>query len=317
MVQTYTAFALALRSSFPLPGMVPAAGDGLPSLVLDLETPEELQAAWSGAPASSRWRGRLGDGEDLTIEWGTSGDLLFAYGDRARYRLDASGSRLGCAPKDAASLDWQRVLLNRVLPNVSLSRGREALHASAVETPDGAIAVAAPSGMGKSTLASELMRRGWPLFADDVLVLSRGPDAVEAHPSGPHMNVAMEIVDAVDPELGTTLGVLAGERWIAARAASRKARQVAAIVLLERGPKRTLEAQPLPASPLTLAPYMLGHLADDDGRKADRFSLYSDLVESAKLVRLTGGVADGPRDLADLIERTFDLSGPAAVKGAA
>src|SRR5207245_620438 len=112
---------------------------------------------------------------------------------------DADGGRLGCAPRDVTMLDWQRVLLSRVLPNVSLARGREALHASAVETPLGILAVAAPSGTGKSTLAGELMNRGWPLFADDVLVLSRGSGGVEAHPASPHMNVGDGAVGSVAP----------------------------------------------------------------------------------------------------------------------
>lgn len=235
MLESYAAFGLALRSSFPLPGMAPARGDGLPSITLALETPAELQAAWSEALASSPWRGRLGDGQDFTIEWGVGGDLLFTYGERAFFRLDASRARLGCAPRDPSALDWQRVLLSRILPSVSVANGREALHASAVETPLGVVAVAAPSGMGKSTLASELVLRGWPLFADDVLVLCLETETVVAHPGSPHMNLASEAPGAARPEgLGTVLGTLAGERWIAVRGASREARPVAAVVLLER-----------------------------------------------------------------------------------
>ena len=50
--------------------------------------------------------------------------------------------------------------------------GHEALHAAALDSPDGVVAIMAPSGAGKSTLALELLRQGWPLFADDVLTLS-------------------------------------------------------------------------------------------------------------------------------------------------
>jgi hypothetical protein len=313
----YAAFGLTLRSSFPLPGMRPVGDGGLPSLTLALETPTELRAAWSGSLASSPWRGRLGDGEDFTVEWGVDGDLLFTYGERALFRLDAGGGRLGCAPWDPSALDWQRVLLSRVLPNVSIANGREALHASAVETPLGVIVVAAPSGMGKSTLASELMRRGWPLFADDVLVLGRGAEAVEAHPSGPHMNLPGTTTSALWPEeLGTVLGDLSGERWVAAGRGAREARQVAAVVLLERAPGLSLEAESLSPSPLVLAPYMLG-LPDDDGRDASRFALYSDLAESATLWRLTADPVDRPAEIAEVLERTLGLIAPAAVRGAA
>ena len=318
MAETYTAFGLTLRSSFPLPGMAPAEDDGLPALDLGLVTARELEEAWSGALSPSPWRGRLGDGSELTIEWGRGGDLLFACGGRARFHLDAGGTRLRCAPLEAADLDWQRVLLNRVLPNAGLARGREALHASAVETPLGVVAVAAPSGAGKSTLAGEMMRRGWSLFADDVLVLGRGVDGIEAHPASPHMNVASGAVDSsTAEELGETLGILGGERWIAVPDASGEAARVAAVVLLERKPGLPLEAQPLPTSPLVLAPYMLG-LPDEEERGARRrFALYSDLIESATLLQLTADPADPPADLVDAIQQGLDLSAPLAVRGAA
>lgn len=319
MVETFTAFGLTLRSAFPLPGMTPAGGDDLSALDLDLDlvTARELDAAWSGALGPSPWRGRLGDGEELTIEWGRERDLLFSYGERTRFLLDASGERLLCAPREPAALDWQRVLLSRVLPNVSVARGREALHASAVDTPLGVVAIAAPSGTGKSTLASELIRRGWPLFADDVLTLGRGGEGVEAYPSAPHMNLNPDDVDFIaPPATHETLGVLSGERWVAVRETTREPRPVAAIFFFEREPRLALEAEPVHVSPLTLVPFMLG-LPDERGREAPRFALYSDLVDSARLLRLTADLADRPTDIADAVERTLGLRASLAMEGAA
>ena len=317
MLESYAAFGLALRSDFPLLGMARSEADDLSPLTLSLKTPAELQADWSGARASSPWRGRLGDGQDFMMERGVDGDLLFTYGERALFRLDEGRTRLGCAPRDPSALDWQRVLLGRILPNVSITNGREALHASAVETPLGVVAVAAPSGMGKSTLASELVRRGWPLFADDVLTLSPGAEAVNAHPASPHMNLASETAGAARPEeLGTVLATLAGERWTTVRGASSEVRPVAAVVFLERALGLSLEAEPLSPSPLAFAPYMLG-LPDDASRDASRFALFSDLAESAALLRLAADLADGPADLAETLERALGLEAPFTVRGAA
>jgi hypothetical protein len=49
-------------------------------------------------------------------------------------------------------------------------RGELPLHASALIAPDGAraVALAGHSGVGKSTTAHELVRRGWALLADDL-----------------------------------------------------------------------------------------------------------------------------------------------------
>jgi len=310
----YVGYGLSLHSSFPLPGMAQTRLEGPPSLGLALEAPAELEAAWSGPVGPSPWRGRLGDGQVLTIERGVEGDLRFAYGDRACFRLNPTGDRLGCAPRDARHLDWQRVLLSRVLPNVSIAHGNEALHACAVETPLGVVAVAAPSGTGKSSLARELMRRGWPLVADDVLILSRGVDAIEAQAATPHMNISADAGGSDD--LGETLANLAGESWFAARRTANGARRVAAIVILERGPGLALETRSLPRTPLALAPYMLG-LPDDEGRDASRFALYSDLVESARLMQLSGGPEDRPEALADALESSLGLRSPVVTEGAA
>jgi hypothetical protein len=315
MKTRYVAYGLELYSSFRLSGMTPAAREGLPSLVLELATPSELTTSWSGPEGSPEWRGRLGDGCELSIERGIAEDLLFSYGDRARFLLDASGRSLTCAPR-RAGLDWQRALLGKVLPSISVKRGYEALHASAVESPQGVVAVLAPSGMGKTTLAIELMRRGWPLFADDVLTLSDVGGDVWAHPGTPHMNVAESQTEAVAREqIGATRGILAGERWVAAPAETHEPRTVRLLCLLERCSAFSLDAQVLAPSPLPLAPYMLG-LSGDAGRARRRFALYANLMSSTTLMRLSCGDGDGPGDLADLIEQALAVAGPTFALGA-
>src|SRR6202007_423011 len=115
-----------LRASFPLPGMV-AHGDEteeLPALTLDLMSSGELENLWSGPDGPPIWRGRLGDGVDLTIEQGAREDLRYAYGDRARLRLDPEREVLACAPLQAG-LDWQRALIGKVLASVSVICGYE------------------------------------------------------------------------------------------------------------------------------------------------------------------------------------------------
>lgn len=311
MTMHYVAFGLELRASFPLPGMVSDEAEELPSLELELMTPGELERAWSGANGPPEWRGRLGDGLDLVIERGTAGDRLFSYGDRApsdgdraRFRLHPDMRRLDCVPT-RPGLDWQRVLITKVLSSISVMRGYEALHAAAVDSPEGVVAIMAPSGAGKSTLAIELLRRGWPLVSDDVLILEQTQGAVRAHPGTPHMNLAESLPDAIDPHtLGSTLGMLAGERWLTIHTTATHPRPLRMLCLLERGPGLPLETHTLPSNPLLLAPYMLG-LSTDAERQRNRFGLYADLMESAALVRLTAGLKHQPEQLANLLEQTL------------
>lgn len=312
---SYVAFGLRLQSDFPLPGMRPRDTEGLPSLRIETVPAQRLEADWSSGTGGRAWRGRLGDGTELTIERGEAGDLRIANGERATYRLDRTGSRLQCAPRDPDQLAWQRVLLGRVLPLASLAHGNEALHASAVQCERGVVAIAAPSGEGKSTLTAELIARGWPHFTDDVLVLAAGPGGPVAHPGTPHANLTARGAGADPHSLGEILDVRGGESWTAVSASALAPCEVAAVFLLERRPGLALRTSSLPDSPLTLAPYMLG-LPDEQEAESRRFSTYSDLAQSARFLKLEADRRTRPAELADAVQRALEAQPALAGAGA-
>jgi hypothetical protein len=83
----------------------------------------------------------------------------------------------------SARLDWLRdTFYQSVLPMALQASGKEALHASAIETTYGTIAFCAISECGKSTIAYGLSRRGHPLWADDAVVFEISDRGVWAHP---------------------------------------------------------------------------------------------------------------------------------------
>jgi hypothetical protein len=311
MGMRYLAYGLDLHAAFPLAGMTsvgpsaPPLAAGLPSLSLELVEPARLEGSWSGASGAIEWSGALGDGRELTIQSGMAGELLFTYADRTRFLLDETMQRLECAPVHE-DLHWQRVLLGRVLPDVAITLGYEALHASAVLAPHGVLAICAPSGMGKTTMALALARRGWPPFTDDVLMIGSADGGVRAYPGTPHMNLDMDAheADSLDA-IESTLGVLAGERWVKVRTSAHEPSPVCMICLLERGPGLALEASVLPSSPLPLAPYMLG-FGEDSRRERARFARYADLMGEATLVALRCDLSEPPTVLGELIEQRLD-----------
>jgi hypothetical protein len=69
-----------------------------------------------------------------------------------------------------------------VLPMVLQMRGQEVLHASAVITSQGVVALCAVSKIGKSTTAFGLSRWGWPLWADDAVAFETLDSGVRALP---------------------------------------------------------------------------------------------------------------------------------------
>ncbi len=279
MMETcYVAYGLQLTSEFELPGMRIAtlANDRLPAITLGLRTRGDLRAQWSGAPGPPEWSGRLGDGLALVIERGTAGDVLFSYGDRAQFRLSPDMTQLDCAPREEG-LDWQRVLIGKVLSTISLMHGYEALHAAVIDSPEGVVAIMAPSGSGKSTLAVELLGRGWPLFSDDILVLQDTGGAVLAHAGTPHMNLAVSQPNSIDPQtIGDTIAILTGERWLVAHSTRMEPRPVRMLCVLTRAEGLRVGAHRLSSSPLPLAPYMLG-LATDMERQRSCFELVREL----------------------------------------
>ncbi len=224
------AFGLSLSFEMPPPGAWKEHGGGEPSLRLGSATREEIDGDWSGRDAVG-WEAGI-DGAPFVVERGIAGDHRFAHGERSLHLLAADRALLRSAFDGEAGPERWRILLDSVLFSVALIRGYEALHAGAVAAERGAVAIVAGSGGGKSTLLAELLRRGLPLFADDVVVLEPGGDGPPlAHPGPPLMTVPASI----DPLPGAEIAALGEERWVAVPAFG-EAIPLGALVLLDRRP---------------------------------------------------------------------------------
>ncbi len=89
-------------------------------------------------------------------------------------------------PLDRRFAVWQ--VYNFVLEELAGTLGdRFLLHAASLERDGRAIAIAGPSGFGKTTLALHLAFRGFAILSDDLTALARGAAAVEAPPRAVHL----------------------------------------------------------------------------------------------------------------------------------
>jgi hypothetical protein len=287
-----------------------------PSLQIRPVTAEAIAESWSGLE-SIGWEAVI-DGAPFVVERGTKGDYRFVHGalpnatgippkgTLAIHHLSSDARVLQCAPSNQDDLTWWRVVLDSVLFTVALVRSYEALHAGAVATPGGVIAITAATGGGKSTLLAEILTRGPALVADDVLVLEpRDTVTPLAHPAPPLVTVPT----TSGPSLGgleapDTIVLIGEERWIAVPTYPEPL-PLNALVVLDRRPKSQWPTtQPTLAKvddPLVVLLGALMNFPATPERQRARFELASTLASKAGLWRLAARLDTPAADLADAL----------------
>ncbi|MCG8469527.1 MAG: hypothetical protein MJB57_15195 [Gemmatimonadetes bacterium] len=105
--------------------------------------------------------------------------------------LAIEGSEIWVEHAPEVELDAVRsALLGAVLGALLHQRRMLALHTSCVQTPRGAVLFSGASGAGKSSLAGALMKRGYPLLADDLTAVGVSEDgAPTAFPAIPSLRL--------------------------------------------------------------------------------------------------------------------------------
>lgn len=310
------AFGLSLSADIQPPGAWQERPLNKRLLQIGLADARAIAESWSG-PESTGWESVI-DGAPFVVERGVKGDYRFVHGappghdglpsaqTLAIHHLSSDASVLQCAPTNPADSLWWRVVLDSVLFTVALLRGYEALHAGAVATPEGAIAITAATGGGKSTLLAALLGRGLALVADDVLVLeSRNTEPPISHPAPPLMtvpSVSVALLGMVAPK--DTIATIGDELWLAVPACPQPL-PLKALVVLDRLPSSQWPT-PQPSlsrieNPLAaLLSALMGFPATPERQRA-RFELASAIAGAAGLWRLTARL-DTPVDaLADAL----------------
>ena len=136
--------------------------------------PTLLLQCRGASPDALSWGAVVRDPDGVAQAYGArrQRERWIAVPGAAHFRFLLGGNKVDGFPIDSAP--HQMVLdayYGTALPLVLQAQGFEALHASAVETSRGVSAFCAISGVGKSTLATALSRRGHGFWADDVVLL--------------------------------------------------------------------------------------------------------------------------------------------------
>ena len=297
----YRAFGLTLDSPAVFPGLHPVPADETPDVVVSLVGRAGLDAAWAETGSTVLWETRFPDGRDVRVVRAADGSQQIEYGTDALFQLSPDTGTVQCAPAVAEDAHWMRFFLDTVLWWLCLSRGRHGLHASAVESDGCVLAFAGVTGGGKTTLAAELLGRGWSLFTDDVVILERGPgDRAVSHPGPGLMNLPWAIGNP--DRLGRRIARFDEQRedWIAVDRSSTAARELTALVLLRRAPGLATSLEQRDGSAIDVLPHLWGLPGD----LQSHFHAAGDLVAETPIFALDADVDTEPAVMADLVERT-------------
>lgn len=173
----------------------------------------ELLAGDGTAPAvtirTGKVPGRIDNIFPLAPGWsaGPAGVLLEVPGI-ARFLIRNGAEIVVDAPQTSEPSQVRLYLLGSAFGALCHQRGLLPLHAAAMASPSGVCAFTGPSGAGKSTLLSFLARRGYPMVADDVCVISfDGSQPPVALPAHPQIKLWADAVHAADLHASTTARV--------------------------------------------------------------------------------------------------------------
>jgi hypothetical protein len=152
----------------------------------------QLLPAQSPPPAALQWFHQwvLANGTVwLALGKYPSGYLL-RFPGLADFLVSVDGKQIRCSSQPDTPLETIRHLfLDQVIPLLLSQWGRLVLHASAVAAPEGAIAFAGMTGMGKSTLTASFAEQGFALLTDDCLLLEERVGELFAIPSYPGLRL--------------------------------------------------------------------------------------------------------------------------------
>lgn len=211
-----SAYGLLVATELPLDDLPVAAGDRRdPDVVI--ERGNARVGETSRLEGGLEWR--IDDG-NVAFRWDGAGTIVVSGGNRIIVDAPVNVDRR------AIALMLQGPGLNAIIRQ----RGMVMLHAAGIDIEGRCCAIVGASGMGKSTLAAALGRRGYALIADDGVVV----DGRIVRPAFPTMKLWPESANHLDME-GTPLLEGGAKLRVDAQAFHERSLPIGSIVLLADG----------------------------------------------------------------------------------
>ena len=127
-------------------------------------------------------------------------EFLFKVLNTAQYYAD-NGNKITIelCKEVKAMRDVRLYVLATVMAAVLLHKRLLPLHTSAISYDDGLYCISGDSGAGKTTVLSLLLKKGYKIFSDDVVVLNKdAKNGVTAYASYPMIKLWGDTLDKID-----------------------------------------------------------------------------------------------------------------------
>jgi hypothetical protein len=217
--------------------------------------------------------------------------------------LDLDGVIQMALPAGATEVRWwapeadealvAHLVLDHALPYRLSLRGELVLHGTCVAVGDRAVAFSGPSGAGKSTLATAFATAGYPILADDCLLVRPGTNGPVVVPTYAGTRLWDDVLAAVALDAPGHDPTGTGKRTVTGAQRPELFRstpaRLALLVFLDRGdPDAPLTVAPAPPGPALIELLQQSFIADLGTREgaARTFHQLGDLFEAVPLVRL-------------------------------
>ncbi len=255
----------------------------------------------AGLPEHLAGGARIGPGLEVS-----TGKVLFEIPRLARFLVEDGRSIAfaACPGADRAAID---LFLHGAARGALIhQRGELALQAATLVAPNWkCVAIAGPSGFGKSTLAAALCQRGWLLVADDVTRVTWNGSMAIAWPSSDAVKLWRDAFAMVNVDPDRCTRVREGlERFHAPMPSAAGPAALSIIVAVRSAPGLGLVAFPpgeceMILSRTTYRPRLLAPL----GRAGDHARIVAQVARVCRPLGIDGARTHPVEELADRLEQ--------------
>ena len=195
MLRHYRCYGLTIASDIAFPEeLLAVVGHG--HAAWQVRRHAELMAPRQSLEWFHRWQ--FPDGREWVAFGRDALGYLLRFPGIADFDVRPDQRTIDCfALTDVPEDTLQHLTLDQVMPLVLGTPASMALHGSSVATPAGAVIFLGESGLGKSTLAARLGRRGLAVLADDCALLRVGPAGFEVVPAYPGVRLHPDSVRTI------------------------------------------------------------------------------------------------------------------------